>query len=47
MYTEAKTHYDMLTGEGNDPVYDPEPLKEYMSKIFDVFFCKMRIHIQR
>jgi len=32
MYTEAKTHYDMLIDEGNDPVYDPEPLKEYMNK---------------
>ena len=32
MYTDTKTHYDMLIDEGNDPVYDPEPLKEYMNK---------------
>ena len=32
MYADAKTHYDMLIDEGNDPVYDPEPLKEYMNK---------------
>ena len=25
-------HYDKLIEEDNDPVYDPEPLKEYMSK---------------
>ena len=25
-------HYDMLIEEGNDPVYDPEELKEYMDK---------------
>ena len=32
MYTDAKTHYDMLIDEGNDPIYDTEPLKEYMNK---------------
>jgi len=32
MYTDTKTHYDMLIDEENDPVYDPEPLKEYMNK---------------
>ena len=32
MYTEEKTHYDMMIDEGNDPDYDPEPLKEYMNK---------------
>lgn len=32
MYTDIKTYYDMLIDEGNDPVYDPEPLKEYMNK---------------
>lgn len=32
MYTDSKTHYDMLIDEGNDPVYDSEPLKEYMNK---------------
>ena len=25
-------HYDKLIDENNDPVYDPEPLKEYMNK---------------
>ncbi len=25
-------HYDKLIEENNDPVYDPEPLKEYMDK---------------
>ena len=28
MYTETKTHYDMLPGEGNDPVCDPEPCRK-------------------
>jgi len=25
-------HYDALVMEGNDPVYDPEPLRAYMDK---------------
>ena len=25
-------HYDKLIHENNDPIYDPEPLKEYMNK---------------
>ena len=25
-------HYDKLIDENNDPVYDPEPLKEHMNK---------------
>ena len=25
-------HYDILIDENNDPVHDPEPLKEYMDK---------------
>ncbi len=25
-------HYDALIGEGNDPVFDPAPLREYMDK---------------
>ena len=32
MFVDAKTHYDMLVDEGNDPVYDPEPLQKYMDK---------------
>ena len=28
----AIEHYDKLIDENNDPVYDPEPLKEYMDK---------------
>lgn len=26
------THYDFLIDEGNDPVHDPEPLRNYMDK---------------
>jgi SAM-dependent methyltransferase len=29
---DAKTHYDVLIDENNDPVHDPKPLKEYMNK---------------
>ena len=44
MYTDAKTHYDMLIDEGNDPVYDPEPLKEYMNKWDgELFIEKMKL----
>lgn len=25
-------HYDCLIDEGNDPVHDPAPLKDYMDK---------------
>lgn len=25
-------HYDLLIDEGNDPVHDPKPLKDYMNK---------------
>ena len=32
VYVDAKTHYDMLIDEGNDPVYDSEALKAYMDK---------------
>ncbi len=28
----AAAHYDALVMEGNDPVYDPEPLRAYMQK---------------
>lgn len=30
--TDVVSHYDSLITEGNDPVCDPEPLKEYMDK---------------
>ena len=30
--TDVVSHYDSLIAEGNDPVCDPEPLKEYMDK---------------
>ena len=30
--TDVVSHYDALIAEGNDPVCDPEPLKEYMGK---------------
>ncbi|MCQ2455330.1 MAG: hypothetical protein MJ090_04245 [Clostridia bacterium] len=26
------THYDLLVDKGNDPVCNPEPLKQYMDK---------------
>lgn len=32
MLTDVKTHYDMLIDEGNDPVHDPLPMREYMNK---------------
>lgn len=32
IYTNVKTHYDKLIEEGNDPVYDSDPLKKYMDK---------------
>lgn len=32
MKTDIITHYDLLIEENNDPVYDPEPLQEYMNK---------------
>lgn len=37
-------HYDLLIDEGNDPVHDPEPLREYMDK-WDgqVFIDKMQL----
>ena len=30
--TPVVSHYDRLIDENNDPVYDPEPLQEYMDK---------------
>ena len=30
--TDVIEHYDKLIDEGNDPVYDPAPLKNYMDK---------------
>ncbi len=30
--TDVASHYDKLIDEGQDPVYDPKPLKEYMNK---------------
>lgn len=29
-YSDVSTHYDKLIDEGNDPVHDSEPLKQYM-----------------
>lgn len=35
-------HYDLLIDDGQDPVFDPEPLKEYMNKWDgDVFIEEM------
>lgn len=37
-------HYDALIDENNDPVHDPEPLKEYMDKWDgDQFISKMNL----
>lgn len=32
MKTDVINHYDSLIDENNDPVFDPQPLKEYMDK---------------
>ena len=42
--TNVVEHYDRLIDENNDPVHDPEPLKEYMDK-WDgqVFIDKMHL----
>lgn len=32
MNNAIASHYDILIDENNDPVHDPEPLKEYMDK---------------
>ena len=32
MKSEIINHYDSLIDEDNDPVFDPQPLKEYMDK---------------
>lgn len=41
---EVSKHYDNLIDEGQDPVHDPKPLKEYMNK-WDgqVFIDKMQL----
>ena len=33
-------HYDALVTEGNDPVYDPEPLRAYMKKCDGAVFME-------
>jgi len=30
VWSDVYTHYEQLIREGNDPVHDPEPLREYM-----------------
>ena len=32
MKSDVINHYDSLIDENNDPVFDPQPLKEYMDK---------------
>lgn len=32
MKTDVINHYDLLIDENNDPVFDPQPLKDYMDK---------------
>ncbi len=41
---EVAKHYDLLIEEGQDPVYDPQPLKEYMNR-WDgqIFIDKMQL----
>ncbi len=41
---EVAKHYDILIDEGQDPVYDPQPLKEYMNR-WDgqIFIDKMQL----
>ena len=41
---EVAKHYDILIDEGQDPVHDPKPLKEYMNK-WDgqIFIDKMQL----
>lgn len=44
MHTDVKAHYDMLIDEGNDPVYDAEPLKKHMNKWDgDIFIHSMQL----
>ncbi|BCN30901.1 class I SAM-dependent methyltransferase [Anaeromicropila herbilytica] len=39
-YVSVEKHYDMLIDEGNDPVYDSLPLKEYMDKSDGQYFIQ-------
>lgn len=42
---EVVNHYDRLIEEGNDPVYDPAPLREYMDKWDgETFIDKMQLN---
>lgn len=31
-FTDVRTHYDLLSDEGNDPVPDPPALQAYMDR---------------
>ena len=42
--TSAVLHYDLLVDEGNDPVRDPKPLRDYMDKWDgEDFICRMEL----
>ncbi len=44
---EVINHYDKLIDENNDPVKDPEPLKEYMNKWDgEPFFKELRLGVE-
>ncbi len=45
---EVSRHYDILALEGQDPVHDPKPLKEYMDK-WDgqLFIDKMKLNQEK
>ena len=32
MMSQVIEHYNLLVEEGNDPIYDPKPLQDYMDK---------------
>ena len=41
-------HYDLLIDENNDPVHDPEPLREYMDKWDgDGFIDRMELNAKK
>lgn len=44
MEISVKEHYDLLICEGNDPVYDPMPLREHMDKWDgETFFNELKL----
>lgn len=44
MNTDVIRHYDLLIEEGNDPVHDPKPLRDYMNRWDgDAFIEELRL----